>query len=406
MEFFEIMNPLVDSLQKSLEALQRCVDENTDLLANLDAYVEDAEETAFRIRRSLVSIFPFGEFKAGRVPIHENNHTVQHEAFSSRFLLPMNQRPEWSEAEKELLGTAIDILYPSEQQGPETYNWESIADQCRRLDRSFSRPSASCRVIFFNELREGVDREWSKEEDDLLSELVTEFNGTNWVEIGERLNRPPAQCYKRCYANIHPVLVPIDFSEEDDARLKEAVETHGDSNWMFVAADLNTGHTERQCMNRWTKTLKPGIQSGKWNPVLDAKLKAAVAILGDKNWSYVSKFVDGRTDRKCRERYSEYLREGLKRSTEWTASEDEQLVETVRRHGVGKWSKISSEIDARTDQMCRYRFLKIYNNYPDLKESFEAHLDSQRGEKDFRSRKTTPVPSPARPRGRPRLSKP
>jgi hypothetical protein len=398
---------VTSSLLKSLEALDTCIARNTDYIEELESYVAGAEESAMRVRRSFTSIFPFGEFRAGKAPIHDNIHTSQRDAFVNRFLKPMDQRCEWTESEKELLQSAVEILYPHDNLDPQDVDWSAVAHQCVQLDRTFDRPPASCEIMFRHEI-DGKDKmTWSKDEDELLSKLVTDFNGTNWNIIGDRLGRSPAACYKRCYANVHPVLVPVDFSKEDDERLIELVESLGDASWFLIASELGTGHTERQCMNRWTKTLKPGIRGGKWNPVLDAKLRAAVAVYGDKSWSQVAQHIEGKTDRKCRERYSEKLREGLKPATEWTASEDELLIQGMKQHGTGKWSRIASDLDGRTDQMCRFRFKKLIHDgsHNDLREAYEDQLNAKRVSKLARTRQFV-EPSAAspvkRPRGRPR----
>jgi hypothetical protein len=213
------------------------------------------------------------------------------------------------------------------------------------------------------------NRPWTREEDDTFSSLVSETNGTDWGYIGTRLNRPPTQCFSRCYAALNPVIVPCDFSKEDDERLTDlVVKEHGESAWQSVAMEMGTGHTESQLSSRWNKTLKQGIQSGRWNPVLDARLKAATMIYGEGKWSLISQHVLGKTDRKCRERYMEKLVPGLKPSGEWDSDEDNNLLAAVREFGIGSWSKIKDSLSGRTDQMCRYRYRKLMGTTPTISE--------------------------------------
>ena len=397
---------LISSLTNSLEALQECVEINTELLENLEIYVAEAEESSLRTRRSLTSIFPFGEFRSGRVPIHDNNHTSQREAFARRFLKPLNIRPEWTDEEREVLQSALDILYPVDELDPRAVDWEAVSRQCQQLSRSFPRSAPSCQAEYTHAMDPNALRDWSPEDDQELSKLVDEFGGTNWEEIGRRLNRPASSCFTRCYSSLHPVLVPTDFTKEDDERLIEAVDRLGDVGWGAIASELGTGHTDRQCMTRWTKTLRPGIQAGRWNAVLDARLQAAVAIYGPSNWTQVAKHVPGKTDRKCRERYEEKLKQGLKPSGEWTVSEDEALESAIRKYGVGKWSKIASDLEGRTDQMCRQRFKKLANevsHLDDLKHSYDEQLALKRTAKLARTRGDAPkYMHPSRPVGRPR----
>jgi hypothetical protein len=400
---------VVDSLTKSLETINQCIGLNSDVTAQLQEYVSEADRRSARIRRSVMSVHPFGEFRAGRLPIHDNNHTTQRDAFAERFLQSMGQRSDWTAIEIDVLQSSLDILYPIENLDSSQVNWESVAAQCRQLSRSFNRSTASCHSEYIHNLDINGNRDWTEADDHLLSRLVDEYKGTNWEEIGRQLKRPTASCYIRCYANVHPVLVPVDFTKEDDLRLMEAVEKLGDAGWGIIASELGTGHTDRQCMNRWTKTLMPGIQPGRWNPVLDARLKAAVAIYGESNWVEVSRHVTGKTARKCRERYFESLREGLRPTTEWTVSEDEAFEKSIRKHGVGKWSRIAQDLTGRTDRMCFLRFNKLSNEglLEDLKQQYTEMLMEKRESKLARTRGSPPAysqkgsPEQTSRRGRP-----
>jgi hypothetical protein len=397
---------LISSLRQSLLALEQCIQEDSDIIINLERYAKEAEASSNRVRRSFLSIFPFGEFRAGRVPIHDNAHTAQRDAFIQRFLKPLHQQSEWETHEQEVLQSALDILYPSDTLDPSQVDWNRVANQCKQLSRKFLRSAASCQIEFVHNIDSLGSKEWTEEEDTILTSLVTQFNGTNWEEIGRRLNRTPASCFKRCYSNLHPVLVPTDFTKQDDDRLLNAIDRLGEVGWAAIAAELGTGHTDRQCMTRFTKTLQPGIQSGKWNPVLDSRLKAAVAIFGERSWVQVAKYVPGKTDRKCRERYFDNLKEGLRPANEWTNSEDEALETAVRKHGVGKWSKVADELEGRTDYMCRLRFRKLsedVKSLSDLKQQYEEQLTAKRESKLARTRGSAPsYTRPRRPRGRPR----
>jgi myb proto-oncogene protein len=48
------------------------------------------------------------------------------------------------------------------------------------------------------------------------------------------------------------------WSQEDDIKLKDAVQMHGGKNWVAIAA-LVPGRTKNQCHNRWHDILDPSI---------------------------------------------------------------------------------------------------------------------------------------------------
>lgn len=66
------------------------------------------------------------------------------------------------------------------------------------------------------------------------------------------------------------------------------------------------GRSSNQCINRWSKTLRPDIKKGKWDPCEDEALKNAVAACG-MVWKDVAPRVRGRTDAQCRERWCNIL---------------------------------------------------------------------------------------------------
>lgn len=68
------------------------------------------------------------------------------------------------------------------------------------------------------------------------------------------------------------------------------------------AVALLVGRHSNQCINRWTKTLRPSIKRGKWTAEEDDLLRAAHAACGP-SWKLVEARVKGRTDAQCRERW-------------------------------------------------------------------------------------------------------
>ena len=377
-EMNSTLDYILDSLTSSVIDIDECLSRNEELSERLSKYQHEAEEYSNRCRRSATSLIPFGVHRVGRIPVPENNHSVQHSAFVDRHLGPLNQKADWSEDERSVLSAVLRSDLDST-----SVNWTEVARKCFLSGDNFTRGAESCQIEYEHRIKSYPP--WSREDDEKLAKLVTEHRGTNWVLIGKLLDRPPAACYSRCYSNLHPVLVPVDFTNEEDCRLSEIIGRIGEGAWSQASAELGSGHTDIQCMNRWNKTLKPGIQGGRWSPVLDSVLMAAVQVYGEGNWVQVARHVPGKTDRKCRERYMDRFKEGLKVATEWTQSEDEKLLGAVEKHGIGKWSKIKSELDGRTDHMCRVRFKKL-SNAP-AKEQYDALLAERRVAKLARTRK-------------------
>jgi hypothetical protein len=101
---------------------------------------------------------------------------------------------------------------------------------------------------------------------------------------------------------------------EEDERLTSAVTSISKKKWRkeFIVnwaavARLVTGHTQKQCQNRWRDALDPSIdwisrRTGKWSEDEDIKLQDAVQTHGGKNWAPVAALVPGRTIKQCSSR--------------------------------------------------------------------------------------------------------
>jgi hypothetical protein len=89
------------------------------------------------------------------------------------------------------------------------------------------------------------------------------------------------------------------WTEDEDNRLEKAIEMRGCKDWAAIAS-LVPGRTKIQCWNRWKDTLDSNIdrangRTGSWAEDEDLKLKAAVQTHGGKNWNAIAALVPGRT---------------------------------------------------------------------------------------------------------------
>ena len=86
------------------------------------------------------------------------------------------------------------------------------------------------------------------------------------------------------------------------AKINDHVKQHGAAKWAALAATL-PGRTNKQCNQRWTKTLDTTIKRGPWTASEDKILIEAYKKNGNK-WVEISKLIDGRTDKQCQDRWS------------------------------------------------------------------------------------------------------
>jgi hypothetical protein len=151
---------------------------------------------------------------------------------------------------------------------------------------------------------------------------------------------------------------------EEDAKLMEAVKTHGNKavqklgkDWVAVAA-MVPDRTNKQCRDRWKKSLDPANRKkpGKWSTEEDAKLKEAVKKHG-KKWVEVAAMVPDRTNDQCRERWVNSLDPMNGNKGKWSTEEDAKLTEAIQKLGKD-WVAAAAMVPGRTNARCRQRWAR------------------------------------------------
>ncbi|XP_042502214.1 snRNA-activating protein complex subunit 4 isoform X2 [Macadamia integrifolia] len=326
----------------------------------------------------------------------ENSHVQFYRAvLTTLFPLSLHRQP-WSQVEKENLAKGIKqqiqemlfdkslVLYSgSEGSSAASDAVDSIIASITDLEfspeilRSFfpkidwlrlasmhfmGRSGAECEARWLNIEDPLINQNaWTKCEDKKLLHLLQE-KGTpyNWIDIASRLetNRTPFQCLARYQRSLNIHIMKRDWTPEEDAQLCVAVEVFGEGHWQLIASNLE-GRTGTQCSNRWRKTLHPSRKVvGRWTVDEDKRLKVAVMLLGPKSWPRIAKFVHGRTQVQCRERWVNALDPSLNLG-EWTEDEDNKLEAAIKEHGYC-WSKVAAAVPPRTDSQCRRRWKVLF----------------------------------------------
>ncbi|XP_021802956.1 uncharacterized protein LOC110747052 [Prunus avium] len=235
-------------------------------------------------------------------------------------------------------------------------NWEQLASMY-----IVGRSSGECEARWLNWEDPLINhKSWTAKEDKNLLHLVQEKGIDNWFNIAVLLgtNRTPFQCLARYQRSLNASILKQEWTKDEDARLRSAVEALGEGDWQSVASALE-GRTGSQCSNRWKKSLHPTRKrEGRWTPEEDKRLKVAQMLFGPKNWNKTAQFVPGRTQAQCRDRYVNSLEPSLKWG-EWTEEEDSRLREAIAEYGYC-WSKVAACVPRRTDNMCWRRWKVLF----------------------------------------------
>ncbi|KDO32392.1 hypothetical protein SPRG_02869 [Saprolegnia parasitica CBS 223.65] len=188
---------------------------------------------------------------------------------------------------------------------------------------------------------------------------------------------------------------PRRWSKAEDESLRLAVERSGERNWKAIA-DQVAGRNHTQCLQRWTKVLKPGLIKGHWTPDEDAKLKSLVAE-GRKNWGQVAAQIAGRTSKQCRERWCNHLDPNINKGN-YTKEEDDLIIDMQAKLG-NRWSVIAQRLVGRTEDAVKIRWKSLMRSRrpKDVKDEKHDENSDSSDESERRTRSSsaaTPIATP------------
>ncbi|NXG58956.1 SNPC4 protein, partial [Hemiprocne comata] len=247
----------------------------------------------------------------------------------------INQLPE-----SDLLGNRFD-----------EHDWEKISN----IHFEGQRSSEELRRFWQNWEHPSINKkEWTEEEIERLKKIAAQHGYLDWQTIAQELgtNRTPFQCLQE-YQVYNKDLKRKEWTKDEDQMLLELVQEMrvGSHIPYKKIAYYMEGRDSAQLIYRWTKSVDPSLKKGPWTPEEDAMLLAAVRKYRERNWYKIRTEVPGRSDAQCRDRYLNALHCDLKKGR-WSLEEEEQLIDLVQKHGLGHWSKIASELPHRTGSQC------------------------------------------------------
>ncbi|KAF9615418.1 hypothetical protein IFM89_023079 [Coptis chinensis] len=158
--------------------------------------------------------------------------------------------------------------------------------------------------------RRSTKGQWTAEEDTLLCRAVQRFKGRNWKKIAECFkDRTDVQCLHRWQKVLNPELVKGPWSKEEDDIIVEMVNKYGAKKWSTIAQAL-PGRIGKQCRERWHNHLNPAINKDAWTQEEELTLIRAHQLYGNK-WAELTKFLPGRTDNSIKNHWNSSVKKKL-----------------------------------------------------------------------------------------------
>lgn len=155
-----------------------------------------------------------------------------------------------------------------------------------------------------------MSNSWTEADDNLLKQLVSEYQ-KQWSVIAAHFpNKTPSQVASRWEKYLDPNLIKGAFTEEEDNLIRQFVAVHGPRCWQQVT-EFVPMRSAKQCRERWFNHLDPTVVNKDWTPEEDQVIFERHQQIGPK-WALISRQLPGRTDNAIKNRWNASISKRVK----------------------------------------------------------------------------------------------
>ena len=140
--------------------------------------------------------------------------------------------------------------------------------------------------------------------------MVEEYGDSSWNRLSKLLGKSEIKCHKR-YLELtnRNHMVSASWSKEEDELLTKLVTCNGAKDWTKIAQSL-PGRIGKQCRERWHHHLNPHVVKKKWTLTEDLII-VKLFMKFNSRWSEMARYISGRTDNQIKNRYNSNLKKRL-----------------------------------------------------------------------------------------------
>eukprot|EP01034_Spumella_vulgaris_P034974 gene34974-43127_t len=173
------------------------------------------------------------------------------------------KKTKWTEEEMQLFSELIEANQKTDKNGTVIIAWSVV---CRQLNRTEMDCHNKYRNMCVSQAKKG---HFSVDEDNQINQRVRENGGMDmenfWVRLANEMNRVKVSVQKRWEtlqkaSTIEGYVRPLFWTEEMDARLVSAVNTHH-TNWKLVSDYVGFGVNADAVRRRWKCKADPSLTS-------------------------------------------------------------------------------------------------------------------------------------------------